>query len=268
MEVVAGMGGFPRHGGNTLVVFAMDARHKRTAVELGLELVRRQAELVFEAVYYDFEMPAIALPAHEQDARRQAFGYQLQLDLQFRYLGDIPNRPVEPLALVVFPEVVHVHHEARKRSVCSIEADNILCTVQAVLRRTLEQVEQLRNIVCRRDLLDGGEPRVEIGNTDRLVKLFVEANDIDGIAAPEVEGNGTENVVEHGVAVHVLIEELAQSHLLVQLHVEPALIEPGAIADEFFELGDGHGAIEIVSCSGNPNCPGNQSAPAFPRLRR
>ena len=93
-------------------------------------------------------------------------------------------------------------------------------TLGAVESVTLCQTQQLgdpRDIRLGQKALDTGQTIFEIRYVDRLIELFVIAHDIHIVTVPRVQRARAEDVVEHGIAVDVAVEQLAQLELLVRL---------------------------------------------------
>ena len=82
---------------------------------------------------------------------------------------------------------------------------------------------------------------------DQAEKLLVEADDVDVPVLQGIEGDRSENIVQHRVAVNTVIQEFPDVHLFMDRPAEPVEVNPVRILQELFELLARHGAVEIES---------------------
>jgi len=92
-----------------------------------------------------------------------------------------------------------------------------------------------------------GEVSLQVGDAQLLVELLVEADDVHPIAAQGVDTHRAEDVVEHGVAVDVLVEELPHAELVVRLRPEARSVDEQLVAGQALEIIARHGAVEMVA---------------------
>ena len=96
-------------------------------------------------------------------------------------------------------------------------------------------------------LLDTQQLGVKVRDVDRMIKHLVEAHDIHVFPVDTVNRGRPYDVIEHGIAVNRIVQELPYPEFFICLKNESILIDVLFRCNQLFKVRRGHWLIEIIA---------------------
>ena len=196
---------------------------------------------------HDLKGIVILLDGHEQHRSGDKPGQQVHLLLELGDLRDIAAGAVEALCFAVVIEKVEMDQKAHPAPVDLVEGQQCARAVEPVVIGPLQRIKEHRHLFLGHILLDIEEPVREIGGVDSLIKLLVEADDIDRVSMPGVNGRRADDVVEHGIGIDVVAQKFPDMEFLVELEGEALGVHVPCIRNERLILVHRHRLVVIIA---------------------
>ena len=154
---------------------------------------------------------------------------------QFRH---VPGRTVKTHPSFRFIQIIKVYPETGIGSVNSAKTHDGTGPVHPVqpclFHRTVHQLSVSRG----HEPLDLIQPLTEVGNVHRFLEFMIEADDIYILFIPGIDGRRSQDIVQHGITVHRVIQKLPDTELLIGNKDKAIVVNVKGVGNQILKISD------------------------------
>ena len=207
----------------------------------------RYPQIILQAVDGDLAVDPVAVAVAEDHAVGGIGLQKLHVPPEHRDLGHIPaGGVVEGVALLRLLEEIDPDINPEHGLIRQIDLKMAFRPVDPVRPGPLQhpqeglpvlRIEEIQNIMAAAFQFLQGDP-------DHMEKLLVIADDIHDVAPKAVEGDGPQDVVQHGIGIDAAVQELPDPEGIVAMEDDAAVVHPALFRQERLKPRGGHGPVE------------------------